>query len=134
MTAAPAAVGGLRRILLVEDDAEVRGYFGTVLRGAGYAVDEAEDGIDAVERFRANRPDCVLLDICLPRMNGLDALISIDPRRSGVPVIAMSGIPFTSGSEPYLLAKALGAARFLPKPFPGSELLAVLREVSCAPA
>jgi DNA-binding response OmpR family regulator len=125
---------GPHRILLVEDDALVRGYFGTVLREAGYSVDEAVDGIDAVERFRANRPDCILLDICLPRMNGLDALIAIDPRRSGVPVVAMSGIPFTTESEPYLLAKALGAARFLPKPFPGSELLTVLREVSGAPA
>lgn len=133
MTAAPPAVGGPLRILLVEDDEDVREYFGTVLRGAGYAVDEAEDGVDAVERFRERKPDCILLDICLPRMNGLDALIAIDPRRSGVPVVAMSGIPFTSESEPYLLARALGAVRFLPKPFQGAELLAVLREVSGAP-
>lgn len=125
--------GPNRRVLVVDDDDQVRRYLASLLRGSGYVVDEARNGTEAVGRFQSNPPACVLIDLQMPGMNGIDAIIAMNPRQSGIPVIAMSGIPFERESEPRQLAKVLGADRFFPKPVDGGSLLAAIRELTDGP-
>jgi DNA-binding response OmpR family regulator len=118
-----------KRILLVDDDALARGYFRTLLLGAGYEVLEAADGKDAVRQSRTGHPDLIVMDIYMPKMNGLDAILEMDPKSSGIPVIALSGGGAGSGSDPLELARTLGAARTFSKPFEYGEFLAAVKEL-----
>ena len=117
-----------KRILLVDDDSMARNYFRTLLVGAGYEVDEAVDGKEAVARYRASRPDLIVTDIYMPKMSGLDALLEMDPRSDGVPVIALSGGGVGSGTDALRLAETLGAVRTFQKPFPYEEFLASVKK------
>ena len=85
--------GHLHRILLVEDDVEVRAMTATVLREEGYAVEEAGDGSEALRLLRAAGPPClILLDMLMPRKDGLQFRIEqlADPKYSTIPTIAYS--------------------------------------------
>lgn len=119
----------MKRILLVDDDALVRGYFRTLLRDAGYEVTEAADGAAAVKAFRESPADLIVMDIFMPKMSGLDAIAEMDPRASGVPVIALSGAGSGTGADPLHLASTLGAARTFHKPFKYEEFLAAVKEL-----
>ena len=68
--------------------------------------------------FRQGGVDIIVTDIFMPKMNGLDAIVEMDPRAQGVPVIALSGGGQDgSGSDPLELAESLGVARTFHKPF-----------------
>jgi len=118
----------MKRVLLVEDDSMARNYFRTLLAEAGYEVTEAVDGREAVARYREKRPDLIVTDIYMPRMSGLDALLEIDPRADGVPVIALSGGGVGTGTNPLQLAETLGAVRTFQKPFAYKEFLEAVRK------
>jgi CheY-like chemotaxis protein len=79
-------------ILLAEDNEDTRHVYGLILRHFGYIVEEATNGIDAVELVREKLPSLVLLDIGLPGIDGFQAsrLLKSDPRTAGVPLIAFS--------------------------------------------
>jgi DNA-binding response OmpR family regulator len=106
-----------KRILLVEDDAMARGFFRALLVEAGHDVVEAGDGAEAVRLFRQGGVDLVVTDIYMPKMNGLDAILEMDPKAQGIPVIALSGGHDGSGSDPLDLAESLGVSRTFHKPF-----------------
>jgi diguanylate cyclase (GGDEF)-like protein len=117
-----AALAGRPRILIVEDDEPTREALAEALADA-YDVEPAVDGVDGVEAARARRPDVVLMDIGLPRLDGFQALAALrgDPATADVPVILVSG----DGDD---LTRArsldLGAFDFLPKPYSERELRA----------
>ena len=117
----------MKRILLVDDDSMARNYFRTLLVGAGYEVIEASDGKQAVALYREKRPDLVVTDIYMPKMSGLDAMLEMDPRSDGVPVIAVTGGGAGTGTDPLRLAESLGAVRTFQKPFPYEEFLAAVK-------
>ena len=73
----------LKRILVVEDEADLRGLVTRILEDSGYAVEAAEDGWSAIEALEARRPDLVLLDLRLPVLDGWTVLEYV--RRSAVP-------------------------------------------------
>ena len=77
------------RILLVEDDASIREITALGLRGAGFEVDTAADGAEGLERWRRERPDLVLLDVMLPRLDGLEVLRAIR-REATTPVVMLT--------------------------------------------
>ena len=81
-----------KRIVIAEDDMVLNEALAIKLRKGGYVVDKAEDGIIALEKIRANKPDCVLLDILMPRKGGLEVLeeIHADPALRDIPVIIIS--------------------------------------------
>lgn len=85
--------GGTETILVAEDDAAVRTMVQEVLSGAGYVVISAEDGLDAVEKFKANREavKLVLMDIIMPKMNGKEACLEIRKLDAGVKILYSSG-------------------------------------------
>ena len=79
------------KILLVDDEENVRVSLRGVLEHAGYDVLEAEDGVQALRSFRAESPDLVLTDIVMPEMDGLEAIMTMWREDPDVRVIAMSG-------------------------------------------
>jgi len=62
----------MAKILVVEDEERIRGLWKMILEDSGYQVTTAEDGPEAVEKFEREKPDLVLLDVILPKMNGID--------------------------------------------------------------
>lgn len=79
-------------VLLAEDNDDSRRVYGLILRHYGYRVEEADNGIDAIELTRARRPAMVLMDIGLPRLDGWAAAMELkrDPSTRAIPVIAFS--------------------------------------------
>jgi two-component system, OmpR family, KDP operon response regulator KdpE len=83
------------RILIVEDDADVRRLYAIGLNQRGYEVKLAATGAEAIERFAIERPDVVLLDWLMPLMDGAEVLdrLNLVNGRPAIPVIVVSGQP-----------------------------------------
>jgi DNA-binding response OmpR family regulator len=111
------------RILAVEDDPIVRADLRLILEDAGFDVSEARDGIEAVEHARDRRPDLILLDLGLPRLDGLEAARRILSERV-VPIVALTGRSNLDGRR---RAAGAGATDLVLKPFDEQELVRKLR-------
>lgn len=120
------ATDGRERVLLVDDEQVVRNLAERILTRAGYKVFACENGEEAVAFYRAafSSIDLVLLDMVMPRLNGLDALAELRKINPGVKAMILSGFSDHDGNA---LAQ-LGAAGFIPKPFQMQELLRAVRE------
>ncbi len=81
------------RVIVVADDAVLRGVLGVILSQSGYDVSLFPDAEQALARIRSQRPDVVILDLHLPRVSGLELVddLASDPRTADVPVVAISG-------------------------------------------
>jgi CheY-like chemotaxis protein len=123
----------MARILLIEDVEEVAQVIRRTLEEAGHTVETAVDGEDGVERFRQRRPDLVLCDVFMPRKSGITVLKELRQLDANMPVIVMSGGPpsrvETNAPEVDLrdLARLLGAADTIAKPFRAAELIAIIK-------
>jgi DNA-binding response OmpR family regulator len=113
------------RILVVDDEPGIRDLVGTYLRDGGFDVESAIDGEDALERFRRQPPDLVVLDLRLPGISGLDVLREIR-KTSSVYVIVLSA---RSDEVDRLIGLELGADDYVTKPFSPRELVARVRAV-----
>jgi two-component system alkaline phosphatase synthesis response regulator PhoP len=124
-----------QRLLIVEDDEAIATGLSLNLRLAGHEPTIARDGIEALDAIEANDFDLVLLDINLPRRNGLEVLQELRAADNLVPVIVLSA---RDGEFDKVAALRLGADDYLTKPFALAELLArieaVLRRFQSAPA
>ncbi|HEU4630815.1 MAG TPA: ATP-binding protein [Gemmatimonadaceae bacterium] len=123
--AGQAAVGARPRVLVVDDNADMRTYLADLLR-AHYEVDLATDGGDALERARRRRPDLVLSDVMMPVLDGFALIEALraDPETAAVPVILLSA---RAGEESTVEGLGRGADDYLVKPFAARELLARVR-------
>jgi DNA-binding response OmpR family regulator len=108
------------RVLIVDDEPMVRDTLGQVLTNEGYVVDLAIDGITALERVRAARPDAILLDLMMPGMNGKQFLkvLRDEPAYAHVPVLMMTAVHGVA-----LDFATLGASEVVEKPFDVDDLL-----------
>lgn len=120
----------MQTILIVDDDAAIGNLEQEVLERAGYAVQRAYSGTEALLLLKNRRPDLVLLDLMLPGLTGEEVL----PQLQGLPVIVVSAKAAVQDKVTLLLG---GAADYLTKPFDTKELLARvavrLREASRSP-
>jgi two-component system KDP operon response regulator KdpE len=112
-----------QRILVVDDEPQIRSSLRRILLGHGYSVDVAQDGLEAVEQARGTRPDLILLDLAMPRMGGLSACQRIR-EFSQAPIIALSVMGEEQDKVRVLDA---GADDYVTKPFGAEELLARVR-------
>jgi CheY-like chemotaxis protein len=120
----------MNRILVVDDDRTTRHVLSRVLAGAGYTTSVAKDGLEALKVLRAKRFDLLLLDVWMPRMNGLELLAKLRTRKTRPRVVVM-----TSDDAPETLLKAVReqAFKYVHKPVESSELLRTVRETLKAP-
>jgi len=113
---------------VVDDSMMVRKQVGAALKGQGYNVVEAVDGMDALEKLDGN-PDTRLIvcDVNMPRMNGIEFLEQLGVRKSTVPVVML-----TTEGQPDLIqrAKSLGAKGWLVKPFKPDYLTATAKKLA----
>ena len=109
----PRAMDNRARILIVDDEPNVRLVFRTALEAAGYAVSEAADGAAALDSVHRDRADLVLLDLRMPGLGGMEVLRRLRDAGNDVPVVIVTA----HGSIPDVVAAMrLGAVDFLPKP------------------
>jgi two-component system response regulator MprA len=112
------------RILVVDDEAAVRDSLSRTLRFQGYDVSVAEDGVAGLEAIRQQEPDAVILDVMMPRLDGLAACRALRADGSLVPVLMLTARDSVGDRVAGLDA---GADDYLVKPFALQELLARLR-------
>ena len=113
-----------KRVLVVDDDPEMRGAVARILGDAGYLVEQATDGDSAIEAHRARPADVLITDVFMPSRDGLETIQFVHARYPQVPIIAMTGGSPTGKIDEYLqVAKVAGAHATLRKPFPAQALL-----------
>ena len=122
---APTDVTGMehRRILIVDDDRDIRGLLKLVLETEGYVTELAADGFAALRAVESRPPDCVLLDVMMPGLDGHLVLRTMRARRPGLPVVMMTA---SATDDHVWRAWTEGVDYFLAKPFDPDDLLRFL--------
>jgi CheY-like chemotaxis protein len=120
-----------KRILLVDDDPAVRDSIAIVLEGAGFQVDQADQGATGMRLLRANEPDLIVTDILMPQKEGIETIREIRTLLPETPIIAISGSVETRAD--YLkMAQSFGASAVLAKPFDPVVLLDLVNQLLAA--
>ena len=115
------------RIVVAEDDSDIRTLIVFTLRRRGYTVLEAAAGDTALELIRTERPDLVVLDVMMPGLSGLEVVqaLAADPATTAVPIIMLSAKGQAAEIEAGI---ASGAAAYVVKPFAPRDLAARVAE------
>ncbi len=119
----------MARILLVEDDRQVRMMLRITLEQMGHEVDEAPDGVVACDMYRERVPDLVITDIVMPEKEGIGTIMDLKSEFPEAKIIAISG-GARGGPDVYLeTARKFGALRAFTKPVDPGELEEAIREI-----
>jgi two-component system, cell cycle response regulator DivK len=115
-----------KRILVVEDQEDLRGVLRDLLTGSGYGVLEAGDGEAGVATAKSERPDLILMDIQMPVVDGYEATrrIKADPKLKPIPVVAVSSFAMKGDDEK---ARSAGCDYYVTKPYSPMQLLKIVR-------
>lgn len=110
------------RILVVDDASLVRLYYRRILEGAGYEVDEAFNGLEALEKLLENPPDLLIVDVNMPQMDGITFLAAL--REQSLPSSAIPALVTSTeaGAQDRVAARAAGANYYLVKPLSDAVL------------
>jgi CheY-like chemotaxis protein len=105
-------------ILIVDDEEAIRSLLHQELSEAGYLIEEASNGKDALEKIRVNKPDLIILDVMMPEMNGFDlaAILKNDPQTMDIPIIVLSIV------QDKARGYRIGVDRYLTKPIDTAQL------------
>ena len=118
----PSREDGPFVVLLVEDEEDIREFLVEALEFSNLKVLEAKDGVEGLEKFRSEKPDIVLTDIYMPRMDGLTLIKNIRLENETVPILTISG----ASDDSLKTTKLIGANEAFSKPFNLEELVAAL--------
>ena len=104
----------MTKILIIEDDPLLSRMYEVIFTGESYEVESAGDGIDGLEKARTSQPTLILLDIMMPRLNGIEVLkkIKADPDLKRIPVVVLTNL---AGDTDVMTAMELGAVRYIIK-------------------
>jgi DNA-binding response OmpR family regulator len=117
------------RILVIDDDDQMRTLLRQVMEWAGYEVMEAGDGREGMHKHRKQPADLVITDLIMPEQEGLETITSLKREYPGIKIIAISG-GGRIGPEAYLpAAQELGADKVFSKPFDVRELAEAVKEL-----
>ncbi len=118
----------MKTIMTVDDSSTVRQMAGLVLRGAGYQVIEAVDGVDALSKLTGQELNLILTDLNMPNMDGIELTrrVRMLPNYKFVPVVLLTT---ETQPEKKQQGKAAGATAWIVKPFQPDQLLAVVKKV-----
>jgi DNA-binding response OmpR family regulator len=117
----------MARILVIDDDADVRASIGKLLTRAGYDVVTAADGIAGLDLQHREPADLIITDIFMPGQDGLQTIRQLKKEGSGVKVIVVSGGDRTGVMDLTEHARLMGAHHVLTKPFEMGDLLAAVK-------
>lgn len=117
-----------KKILTVDDSATIRQMVSHALRGAGYEVIEAEDGVDGLAKAKSERVQLILTDQNMPRMDGLTLVQNLRalPDYKSAPILVLTT---EAGDEMKARGRAAGATGWMVKPFDPQRLIDVVRKV-----
>lgn len=118
-----------KRILVIDDNADVRVTMQLGLEAAGFEVALAADGRRGMEMLRQAGADVVVTDILMPEQDGIETLVKLREEFPRVRVIAISGAVSSTGFDYLAVPRELGATRVLRKPFDVQELIDILRQL-----
>jgi len=116
----------MARILVVDDEARLRDILARLLQREGHQVFTAGDGVEGLRVWREHGAALVILDIHMPRADGIEMLVQLRAHAPGIPVIVISGGDQSRALDLLADAQLLGATRTLAKPFSLSELTAAV--------
>jgi two-component system, chemotaxis family, chemotaxis protein CheY len=124
---------GLGRVLLVDDEADIRKSLRLILTKAGYDVVEAEDGEKGVAAIQKSDGDALLVDViicdlCMPKMNGMEAIAYFRSQFPSVPVIVLTGTPDLLNAEKLKMEQ--GVMDYLVKPVQPKQLMAAVHKAA----
>ena len=104
----------MSKILIVEDDPLMARMFEKIFMFENYEVDIAIDGVEGLEKVKSFKPAIILLDVMMPRMNGLQALekLKLDPETKTIPVVMLTNL---AGQQDAEIALAKGAVKYIIK-------------------
>ena len=117
-----------KKVLIVDDEPTVRQLVRRML-SKYYAMLEAQDGVEAVDMARSQKPDIILMDILMPRMDGLTAcyVIKADQTTKEIPVVMLTAIGYDLNKQ--LSEEVMGADGYITKPFNSRTLLKAIRQL-----
>ena len=113
----------MARILIIDDEDELRSMLRRMLEQAGHQVTEAVDGAEGIKLYEQDRPDLIITDIIMPEKEGVETIIALRRADPDLPIIAISGGGRLEATDFLTMAKKLGARRTLSKPFRRDQLL-----------
>ena len=114
-------------ILYVEDDNELREQFMRILKPKFKEIYEASNGIEALEKYAEYSPDMMIVDINLPKIDGLEVIESVRKRDKTIPIVILSAY---SDEDKLFRAIKLGLSEYLIKPIPHKKLLSLLEDMA----
>lgn len=120
-----------KRVLIAEDEPHIVESLRFILMREGYHVADAGDGEAACRSIERERPDLVILDVMLPRLNGFEVLrrVRADPRLAGLPVIMLTA---KGQAQDRRTAQDIGADAFITKPFSNRDVVEHVRRLTDA--
>lgn len=117
------------RILIIDDELQIRVMLRQALEKAGFEVDEAPDGKEGIDCFKKNRADLIITDIIMPEKEGIETIMAFKRLDQNVKIIAISGGGRIQ-SEDYLnIATKVGACCSFAKPFSIIELISKINQI-----
>lgn len=119
----------MARVLIIDDEEQVRKLIREVLEGAGHEVVEARNGREGMKLYEANPTDLVITDLVMPEQEGLETITALRRQFPGVKIIAVSGAQQKLDLDLLYVAEKLGALRTLEKPFEINKLVALVQEL-----
>lgn len=118
----------MSRILVIEDDEQTRRMLRQMIERAGYEVEDAGDGLDAIKRMHARPADLVITDLLMPEKDGIETIQELRRDFPDVPVIAISGGGRNGVFDFLPIARQLGATHTFTKPTDRRKLLSAVEE------
>ena len=119
----------MKRILVIDDDTQIREMLREILEREGYQVEDAKNGREASAIHRNKPTDLVITDLIMPEQDGIETIMEFIEKYPTIKIIAISG-GGRIGSHDYLeMAQALGAAKTFRKPFKRAEIVQAVSEL-----
>jgi DNA-binding response OmpR family regulator len=122
-----AGYNAAMRIMVVDDNEDMRSMLKLCLEADGFDVDVARNGQLALERLQEQPADVVVTDLFMPDQDGIETILELRKRFPQVRIVAMSGWTSSEGSDYLRVAREIGALETLRKPFDPQELSRLLR-------
>lgn len=116
----------MARILVADDDRDVRDAIRDVLVAAGHTVEEADNGLAVLQRYAQDPAHLLVIDLYMPGVDGLETIIRVRAQRPDAKIVAISGGGFRDKHDVLTMARQAGASATLAKPLERAELLSVV--------